>query len=706
MATLCDVREQAAYLDPKIPLDGRVEDLLARLTLEEKVSLVHGDSKFTTAAIPRLGIPRRWLSDGPHGVREDVGPDTWMPAGRTDDFSSWMPSLLSLAATWNPDCSAAYGHVIGEEALARGKHIMLGPGVNIMRTPLNGRNFEYFGEDPHLASVMCVPYIQSVQSHHVASCIKHFAVNNQETQRMSIDVEVDERAFREIYLPAFKAAIQKADVWTLMGAYNKFRGQHCCHNDLLLNKILKQEWGFKGLVMSDWAGVHDTKEAALNGQDLEMGTEKPYKEFYLSGPYLEGLKKGEYPLEGLDDKVRRNLRVMFLTGTFDGRPDGKLNSKEHQKAAYQIALESFVLLKNEGSLLPLDPAKLKKVAVVGENAVRLHAHGGGSAGIKAFYEVTPLQGITKRLGNTSNVEFSMGCRQGGGSGMIERAVEAAKHADAVIFVGGLNHTRNLDDEGSDRRSMDLPYNQDELIRRLAEVNPNVIVVLMSGGAVEMDAWLDKTPAVLQAWYAGMEGGNALAAVLFGDASPSGKLPCSFPKKLADSPAHALNAYPGKDGKTVYEEGMLVGYRWFDTKQIEPLFAFGHGLSYTSFAYANLILAAGSQPGSLASVSFEISNTGERTGSDVAQVYVSPIAPKVPRPPQELKAFSKVALKPGESGKVEVSLDASAFSYYSPERKGWVADAGEYEILAGSSSRDIRLRGTFVLKEPHFTPDGP
>lgn len=698
LALLANADDKPLYLDATQPVEKRVEDLLSRLTLEEKISILHADSKFTTAAIPRLGIPRRWLDDGPHGVREDIGPDTWASAGRADDFSTAMPSGICLAATWNPELGFSEGEAIGQEARARGKDIMLGPGVNILRTPLCGRNFEYLGEDPFLSGAMCSGYIRGEQSQDISSCVKHFALNNQEFQRGSINVEVDERTLREIYLPAFKAAVQSGGVWSVMGAYNQLRGEHCCHNDYLLNKILKDEWGFQGLVMSDWDGTHDTKQAALNGLDLEMGTEKKYNDFYLAQPYLDGLKNGEFPMAGLDEKVRRNLRVMIATHVLDAnRKKGSLNTAAHQSVARQVAEEGIVLLKNENQTLPLDAKKIKSVAVIGENAVRLHAHGGDSSGIKAFYEIAPLQGLVNRAGKDVNITFSEGYQKGGGKDLAERAVLAAKSADAVIYIGGLNHDKGFDCEGADRRDMKLPYGQDDLIQKIVAANPKTIVVL-EGTMVEMDAWLDKVPAVLQAWYPGMEGGNALAKVLFGDVNPSGKLPATFPKKLADTPAATFGAaaYPGTNGTVVYSEGWLVGYRWFDTKKIEPLFPFGHGLSYTTFGYSDLKLAAGNN--GAVTAQFELKNTGARAGGEVAQVYVQEMNPSVERPLKELKAFKKVFLKPGESQTVSLTLDAAAFAHYDVAKKAWIADGGEYSVLIGSSSRDLRLTGKFSLPE--------
>lgn len=688
-------------------LEARVEAILKQMTVEEKVALCHGDSKFTSAALPRFGLPRRWMSDGPHGVREDVGPDTWNPAGRTDDFATYMPINLCLAATWDTTLAKEFGATIGQEARARGKHIMLGPGLNIMRTPLNGRNFEYFGEDPWLASRMGVGYVQGEQGEGVSSCIKHYAANNQETQRNSIDVQMDDRTLHEIYLPAFRAGVQEGGAMSVMAAYNRFRGAYCSENELLLNTILKGEWGFKGIVMSDWAGVHSTDGAVRHGMDLEMGTNRKYSDFYLADPFLNGVKHGTYPMALLDDKARRNLRVILATQ----HPErgGSLNTPAHQATARKVAEAGIVLLKNDGMTLPLNAPEVKTIAVIGDNAVRLMARGGGSAGIKAFYEITPLQGILNRAGATADVTFSQGYRQPqrrfgradaagvqattatqatNDASLVDRAVRAAKAADVVVYVGGLYHGRGGDDEGSDRPDLKLPFGQDELIAKLAAANKRMIVVLMSGGPVEMP-WLAGVPAVVQAWYPGMEGGNAIASVLFGDVNPSGKLPFTMPKILSDSPAHAANAYPGKDGKEEYSEGLLVGYRWFDTKAIDPLFPFGHGLSYTTFGYKNARITGDS-------VEVEVTNTGARDGSEVVQLYVEPIRSRLLRPKQELKGFAKVALKAGETKTVSIPFESRAFAFYDPVAKAWMAEAGDYRLLVAASSRDIRARLDYHL----------
>jgi len=710
-----------AYLDPSLPVEKRIDDLLPRLSLEEKLGMVHANGKFRSGGVERLGIPYLWTADGPQGVREESGVDTWEPLGLTNDFATALPPGMTLAATWDPALAQLCGQVIGEEARQRNKHVMLAPGLNIMRTPLCGRNYDYYGEDPWLSGRITVGYVKGMQAEQVAACIKHFAANNQEFERNSIDVQMDERTLREIYLPAFEAGVKEGGALSIMGAYNKFRGQWCCHNEYLLKNILKGEWNFQGSVISDWGGTHITSEAALNGLDLEMGTYGPYDGFFLGKAYSEGLEKKVFPMAGLDDKVRRNLRVLYATGAVDGRRPGSINTREHQAVARRIAQEGIVLLKNGGSLLPIDPAKTHSIAVIGENAVRTFAIGGNSAGVKAFYEITALQGILARAGSGADVTYSTGYVQpirkmawdrdlagvrtsqldpkylAMAKTLADRAVLAAKSADLVIFVGGYCHQAFGDDEGVDRPDLKLPSDQDGLIARLVEANPRTVVALISGAPVQMP-WLDKVPAVLQAWYGGSEAGNALASVLFGDVSPSGKLPCSFPKVLSDSPAHtgSPRTFPGENGKLYYDEGLLVGYRWFDTKQIEPLFPFGHGLSYTTFSYGGLNVAAGT--GAQANVECEITNTGSREGAEVVQVYVQPKKAQVLRPSKELKGFLKVALKPGETKKVSIALNGRSFAYYAPEKKGWVVEAGEYGILVGSSSRDLRLTGSYKVSK--------
>jgi len=724
-------------------IEARIEKLMSQMTVEEKVSLLHAKSTFSVAGVPRLGIPELWMDDGPMGVREEVG-EGFRNMGRDDDFATAMPATLGLAATFNTDLANAYGAVIGQEARQRGKNIMLGPSLCIQRTPLCGRNFEYMGEDPYLAGRMAVNYIKGEQAQGVASCAKHFAANNQENQRGSINVEMDERTLREIYLPAFRASVQEGGALSVMGAYNLLRGQHCCENDCLLNKILKGEWGFKGVVVSDWGGVHSTDMAATNGMDIEMGSRPPYTNFYLANPYLAKLQSGALPMSSLDEKVRRHLYVMLkldmihdagTAAATNEAPKNPLSTKAHQEVARRVAEESIVLLKNDG-LLPLDASKFKSIAVIGANAVTKFAGGGGAANIKAPYEITALQGISNRVGGGARITYAAGYTAPGGRGgrgargggaeaapaantnLAGEAVAAAQAADVVIYVGGLSHNGGYDAEGGDRRDMKLPSGQDELLEKIVEANPRTVVVFNGGGAVEMGPWLGKAPALLYAWYGGLEGGNALARVLFGDVDACGRLPCTFPKQLGDSPAHFLNAaerpphapnafYPGANGTVTYAEGLLVGYRWFDAKNIEPLFPFGYGLSYTKFSYSALHLREGNDAGNPAvTVEFDVANTGGRAGAEVAQVYVRQENPGLPRPPQELKGFAKVRLQPGETKRVSVRLDWGAFAYYDPDKKGWVAEKGEYKVLVGSSSRDIRLQDVCQLQQTVFTPDTP
>ena len=695
------------YLDTNQPVEKRVEDLLGRMTLEEKIALVHADSKFSTAAIPRLGIPRRWIDDGPHGVREDVGPYSWNPTGRTDDYATWLPALSALGSTWNVGLAAACGDVLGQEARARDKDIILAPIVDIARTPICGRIYEYFGEDPFLNARMGVSYIEGVQSNDVAACVKHFAGNNQEDGRGIINMDMDDRTLREIYLPPFEAAVKEAHVWAVMGAYTKFRGEYCAYSDYLINKILKGEWGFPGLVMSDWSGTHSTREAALGGLDVEMGTlvgseEKwAYTNFFLATPFLDAIRTNAIPVSVLDDKVRRSLRVMIATHVFDpARLPGSLNTPDHRATAQRIAEESMVLLKNNDNALPMDASKIKSVAVIGENAVRHNANGFFGAGVKTMYEVTPLDGIEDLVGSKVNITYSVGYSKDGTTrNMVERAVTAAHQADVAIIVAGLNHSRYLDDEGWDRKDLRLPYGQDELIEQIARTNRHTIVVLVSGPAIEMDPWLERVPAVLQAHYSGMEGGHALARILFGEVNPSGKLTVTYPKALMESPAHALGTYPGTNGTLFYTEGLLVGYRWFDTKDIEPEFPFGFGLSYTTFEYSNLQLVPGDAgDGPLVTARFDLANTSSRAGAEVAELYVHQDNPSPARPLKELKGFTKVFLKPGEKRSVSIPLDQRAFAFYDPSKAGWVSEAGNFEILVGSSSRDIRLQDTFHLTQ--------
>lgn len=713
----------AVYLDESQPLEKRVEDALSRLTLEEKVGLLHAQSKFSSAGVPRLGIPEVWCTDGPHGIRPEVLWDEWDQAGWTNDSCTAFPALTCLAATWNPEMSALYGKSIGEEARYRDKDVLLGPGVNIYRTPLNGRNFEYMGEDPFLSARMVVPYVQGVQQNGVAACVKHFAVNNQELRRHEVDVVVDDRALHEIYLPAFKAAVQEGGAWAIMGAYNKYKGEHCCHNQYLLNDILKRDWAFDGVVISDWGGVHDTREAIFKGLDMEFGTwtdglnwgaTNAYGNYYLANPYLELLRRGEVGTGELDDKARRVLRLIFRTAMNSRKPFGSLCSPEHNAAARRIAGEGMVLLKNDGGVLPVDLSKTKKLLVVGENAVKMMTVGGGSSSLKVKHECTPLEGIRAAVGDKAEVLYERGyvgdvtgdyngvvtgqdLSEGrSGAQLLADAIAAARKVDAVVFIGGLNKGDHQDSEGADRLQLGLPYGQDAVIGALAEANPNLAVAIVSGNAVAMP-WIDRVPAVLEAWYSGSEAGNALADVLFGAVNPSGKLPFTFPVRLEDCSAHSAGEYPG-DGQVVYRDGIFVGYRWIEKERIEPLFAFGHGLSYTTFDIANVQADRTSlaTTGRLR-VSADVTNTGGRAGAEVVQLYIGDKLSSLPRPVKELKGFEKVHLAPGQSRTVTFEIDPGMLACYDDAKGVWGAEPGEFTAYVGAASDDIRGTVDFVLK---------
>ena len=816
-------------------IEKQIQALLEEMTPAEKVNMCHAVTKFTSGGVPRLGIPPLSMSDGPHGVREEIAADSWDAVGGDQDYATYLPTGTALAATWNRECARLFGEVLGAEARDRGKDVILGPGVNMVRSPLCGRNFEYYGEDPYQAGELAAEAIQGIQSQGTAACVKHFALNSQELRRHEVNATCSERALRELYLPAFESAVVKGGAMTLMGAYNRFRGQKCCQNDYLLNQILKKEWGFDGVVISDWAGVTDTFEAARNGMDIEMGTGEEYHNYYLADPFLRAVENGEIEMAVLDDKVRRILRLMFRLGVIgDGsrRPAGERNTPAHQAAARAIASEAITLLKNEKRLLPLDAGKIRRLLVVGDNADCRHHFGGHSSAVKALYEVTPLEGL-KRLLEGSGVEIRSfrgypvgsgaglpipsslmgivdagagtrgwsceiydnhrrigepvrslplespefdpakdlpeelrgkdfgvmikgvltpkkseawtfvldGCSQAclgcegvnfvenckseenvcgtatlpleagrsykleipvnihvgvpiypvrltavpGGVGAAdvkdEELFAAAREADAVLFFGGLNHT--FDAEGSDRKDMALHDGQNELVSALAKINPRIAVVLVGGSPMEMP-WIDEVPAVVQMWYAGMEAGNAIADVLFGRVNPSGKLPFTFPKRLADSPAHALDDY--QPLICHYAEDLLMGYRWFDTKEIEPLFPFGHGLSYTAFEYGEPMVET---DGDEVVLRMKLANVGSRSGRETVQLYIAPPKSAFLRPAQELKGFAKVALEPGESREVEIRLNARSFAIYHPDKREWFVEPGRYLLRLGASSRDIR-----------------
>ena len=736
MATTMQAQNKPVYLDESKPLEQRVEDALSRMTLDEKIAIIHAQSKFSSPGVKRLGIPDLWTDDGPHGVRPDVLWDEWVQAGQTNDSCVAFPALTCLAATWNPDLARLYGESLGEEALYRKKSVILGPGVNIYRTPLGGRNFEYMGEDPYLASRMVVPYVQGLQSKGVAACVKHYALNNDEEYRHQVNVIVSDRALHEIYLPAFKAAVQEGGAWSIMGAYNLYQNQHNCHNDKMLNQILKRDWQFDGAVISDWGGAHDTEEAITNGLDLEFGTwtdgltmgkTNAYDIYCLAEPYKQLIKQGKYTTKELDEKVRRVLRLHFRTTMQRNKPHGFLCSEDHYAAALKIAQEGIVLLKNEGPLLPIDLSKTKRILVVGENAIKMMTVGGGSSSLKVQKEILPLDGIKARFSEVE-VDYARGYvgdtiqsydgvtvgrslyETRSKEALLREAVEKARQADVVIFVGGLNKSDHQDSEGHDRQSYDLPYAQNEVIEAIVAVNPRLVYVNISGTGAVLP-WIKKVPAVVQGWFVGSEAGEAIASVLAGDVNPSGKLPFTWYASLHQCGAHALNTYPGTwrdDHKIIdeeYKEGVYVGYRWIDKVKSEkrkvnsdPLFAFGHGLSYTTFKLGK-VTADKQQMTADDKITFTVpvTNTGTKAGAETIQLYISDKQASVDRPLKELKAFRKVFLLPSETQQVSLTIDSSALSFYDEARHDWVAEPGAFEAQVGTSSDRLSTKCSFELR---------
>lgn len=723
------------YLDDSKPIEERVEDALARMTLREKINIIHAQSKFSAPGVPRLGIPELWCTDGPMGVRPEVLWDEWEQAGWTNDSCTAFPSLTALAATWDPDMARLYGKSIGEEARFRNKSVILGPGINIYRTPLNGRNFEYMGEDPYLISKMVVPYVQGVQSNGVAACVKHFALNNNEINRHTSNPIVDDRTLYEIYLPGFKAAAQEGNAWTFMGGYNLFRGEHASYNPILMNDILKGEWGWDGAVISDWGAVHDTPTAVKGGLDMEFGSwtnglsngaSNAYDNYFLAEPYLKGIQEGTYSEKELNDKVRRVLRLTFRTVMDRNRPYGSMGSDGHVAACREIGEEGVVLLKNDRSLLPLNLDKVKKIAVIGENAIKMMTVGGGSSSLKARYEVTPLDGLKKRVGDKAEIVYArgyVGDTTGEYNGVVTgqdltdprsaeeltaEAVRVAKDADVVLFFGGLNKSNNQDCEDTDRRDLNLPYNQNELIAALAKANPNLAVINISGTGVAMP-WVKDVASIMQSWYLGNETGNALASVIMGDVNPSGKLPYTYYASLDQCGAHKLGEYPGHKGIDAlgnevwdmpYNEGIYVGYRFIDKNKLKPTFPFGHGLSYTEFKYGKATIdKTDGTADAIFTVSIPVTNTGSVKGKEVVQVYVADLKSSVDRPVKELKGFSKVELAPGETKDVEISIKGSDLGYFDADRHEWVVEPGMFEALVGASSADIRSKVKFNILKP-------
>ncbi len=699
--------------------DAKIDSLIDQMTIEEKAGMLHGYSMFATKAVGRLGIPELTMADGPLGVREEISRDSWKPAGWDNDFATYYPASGALAATWNTELSYLLGTSIGEESIARDKDVLLSPAINIIRTPLGGRTYEYFTEDPFLNKKLAVPFIVGVQENDVAVCVKHFVANNQETNRNFVDVQIDERTLREIYFPAFEAAVKEANAYSFMGAYNKFRGEYLCENGPMLNGVLRDEWGFKGVVISDWSAVHDTKKSIESGLDIEMGTHKPFNEYFYADPLIEKVKSGEIDVAVLNERVKNVLRLMFTLKSIDdkGRAKGSINTEDHFKDAYDIAAESVVLLKNQNNLLPLKIDGIKSIAVIGNNAQKKNALGGFGAGVKTEREVTPLEGLQNKLPKSITINYAEGYLERYSKTakntlgvitlkspvtidklepeMLEAAIEAAKSSDIAIVFAGSN--RDFETESSDRVSLRLPFAQEELIEKVLTVNPNTIVVMIGGAPFDIQNISKKSKALIWSWFNGSEGGNALVDVILGNVNPSGKLPWTMPVKIEDSPAHATNSFPG-DQTVVYEEGILVGYRWFDTKEIEPLYPFGYGLSYTDFKFSDLKTNEETYTTEdIIEVTFNIANVGSIDGKEVAQLYVSKPNSSIERAAQELKGFKKVLIKNGTSENVTIQLPVKELAYYDVVEKEWIVEPGTYMLKIGNSSRDIKTEISINIK---------
>ncbi len=729
--------------------EEKIEDILNGLTLDEKIGMIHGAGLFRTEGVKRLGIPALKMSDGPMGVRAEFEDASWKSVGLGDDIVTYGLSNTAIAASWNPEIAEAAGKVLGEEARGRGKDVILAPGINIQRVPECGRNFEYFSEDPFLTAELAVSMINGIQKSDVAACVKHFALNQQETERLWVNVEVSEPALRELYLPAFAAVVKESNVYSVMGAYNLYQGQHCCENNVLLKDILRDEWGFDGAVISDWGAVHDTKAAAESELDIEMSVTPDFGDYILADPLKEKILSGEISEETVNRKVKNILRLMFrIHAMEEDRKPGSINTVQHREAVLKAAEETVILLKNEDGSLPIDPKKREKILVVGDNAVRAHACGGGSAEIKALYEITPLLGIRMLLGGNADIAFAKGYAPaakeesdvnwqedslnaqeedalalsyqdtGFDPALAEEAVSLAKEADRVLFIGGLNH--DFDIEGHDRTSLKLPYGQDELIGRLIEANENTTVVMISGSPVDMSTWKDKVKSLVWMSYAGMEGGYALAEVLFGAVNPSGHLAQTLPfenTKQFKANEKENTVFPGRtltadecsrmNAKLTetYEEGRLVGYRYYDRNGIEVQYPFGYGLSYTQFQINNPYCVSNSkvimfsklpEETVLMRVNASLENTGDKDGKGLIQVYFGRKHALGDEPMRELKGFEKILLHVGEKKAVSITMTARDLAHYGTEKKCFVIAEDEYEIYAGQSSADLSLCGTFCM----------
>jgi beta-glucosidase len=690
-------------------IEKKIDAIIKQLTLEEKIAMLHANGIFSSAGVPRLKIPEMMTDDGPLGIREDVK-EGWGSANLTTDSATFFPNGSALAATWNPELAYRFGHDMAEEARARGKYIMLAPAFNIARTPLCGRTYEYYSEDPFLNAKLAVQSVKGMQSQNIAACVKHYALNNQEVERGRVSVEVDERALREIYLPAFKACITEGNAWTIMSAYNKVRGIYCSENDYLLRKILRDEWGFKGIVISDWGGTHSTINAANNGLDLEMGSRLPYETYYFANPLLQAVKEGKVSIVTIDEKVKHILWVIYHTSLSENAPAGKMNTAEHSKTVYDIAAESIVLLKNDQQLLPLNVSSIKSIAVIGDNATRTFHLGGFGAGVKTRYEITALAGLKNRLGNSINITFAQGYNgsykrvgktneyEGSkpDSALIAEAVALAKKSDiTILYIGG---NREYESEGRDRKDLSLPFGEQELVEAVTAVNPKTIVVVVGGAPYDIGTIKKQNNTIVWSWYNGSENGNALADVLIGTINPSGKLPFTFPASIDQSPAHAMKAYPGENLSVTYKEGILVGYRWYDTKKIEPLYCFGYGLSYTDFSYSRLQTSKTNyKSGETITVTLTITNSGKYDGKETVQLYINKSGSAVERADKELKAFKKIMVNKGAAVEVKLKIPVADLAYYDMSKSKWIIEPGKYTLLAGTSSGIIKLNTTITIE---------
>lgn len=748
-----DVLKREAYIDM----------IVSQLTTEEKIAMIHGDGFFKTKGVERLGIPPLKMSDGPMGVRNEFYNDKWVALGYSDDYVSYAPSNSALSATWNPELAYKCGKNLGEEARGRGKDVILAPGINIKRDPLCGRNFEYMSEDPYLVETLAVPFINGVQESDVAACVKHFAVNCQETNRLYVDTIVDERTLHELYLKAFKAAVCKAHSYSIMNAYNKINGSHCSENKELLDDILRDKWEYDGVVISDWGSVHTTRESANTSMDIEMSVTPDFDNYYYAAPLLKAVKNGEVSIEEINKKVKNILRLMYRLKMIGpdavNRKQGIYSNMEHWQSELDTAREAIVLLKNEDNVLPITTERLKmsvnsyvknpdkeldktlkdnaapvkkKIAVIGHNAEHNHAGGGGSAEIKAIYEISPLLGLKKALGGNVDIQYAVGYYVPGDKDvnevnwqeaslerqvmgqesdskknkklreeieknrhkLLKEACELAKEADEVIYIGGLNH--DYDVEGRDRQDMVLPYGQDELINALLDINPDTVIVMVAGSPVQMP-WLQRAKALVWCYYSGMETGDALADILLGKVNPSGKLPETFPVKYEDTVTYK-NGQFGREDAITCEEGIFVGYRYYEKEHIKTAYAFGYGMSYTQFEISNVTvkLCDDDKKGALAEVGCELKNTGRLYGADVIQCYIQDMECSVERPLKELAAYKKVFLEPGESEKVQLYLYKDAFEFYDIKRKDFVIEPGQFKVYVGDSLDNCEAAGIITI----------